>query len=356
MALLVVRGNTSEVSWSRGHWVVRRDGKQIQRLRPRGIDAIHLLGKVELTAAGRAAAVARGVPVVLFTAHQRYQGRIEGPRAPTGALQVAQVRHLADPANALELARAIVQGKLDNSRRMLLVIQRTRRDERIAAAAAQLRALRDRVAHADSVASLRGHEGDGARIYFGVFPALITNAAFPWRGRSRRPPRDPINAALSFGYTILSSEVDSAVLGVGLLRGVGALHETGPSRAPLVYDLVEELRAPIVDRTVLRLVNRQQLAPEDFVDPAWMEPSFPAPLPGQDAEQAASSSGAIHLGKDARQLLLRELRGVFRGDLLDAEDGAHVRTRWLLDRQARRVARVCQSKDGTYQPFSWGAR
>jgi CRISPR-associated protein Cas1 len=173
------------------------------------------------------------------------------------------------------------------------MVQQTRRDERIAAAAAQIRHLGERVPEAPNLATLRGYEGEGARIYFGAFPALIVNSAFPWKGRSRRPPRDPINACLSLGYTLLSQEVESAILGVGLLTGVGALHELGPGRATLVFDLVEEFRAPVVDRLVLRLINREQLAPEDFVDPAWLEPSFPAPRPGESPQEAAASSGGM---------------------------------------------------------------
>ena len=360
MALLQVRGAGVRLTWSRGRWLVLRGGQEVRRVRPRDVDEIQLLGAVELGAGARAAALARGVPVVLFTADGRYRGRLDGPRSPTGALQLAQVRWLTAPDRVLSLAAAFVAGKVASERRLLLALQRSRRSEAVAAAASALRARLDRIPEATSVDSLRGHEGEAAATYFGAWNDLIVNDAFPWTGRSRRPPRDPVNACLSYLYTLLATRVEDALLGVGLLPGLGALHEPGPSRQPLVYDLVEEFRAPMVDRLVLRLVNRRQLAPEDFDDPAWRRPSFPAGMRARDATTTSPTSlrgsGAVYLGASARHLLVREFYAVLRSDLLDHDDGSSARADWLLQRQARRLARLFQGKEAGYRPFLSGAQ
>ena len=348
MALLSVRGHDVGLAWRRGRWVVLRRGEEARSLRPADVSVIHWLGTAELTASARAAALARGVPVVFLTADGRYRGRMDGPRSPSGHLRRAQVRWLGDAAHRVALARCVVAGKLENQRTLLLRAQRRHKDPRLAAVACSLRALVRRVAAATDREVLLGLEGEGARRYFSAWPALVSNPEFTWTGRSRRPPRDPINACLSYAYTILSSRVEDAVRAVGLLPGVGALHRSEKNHAALAFDLVEELRAPLVDRVVLRLVNRRQLAPEDFEDPAHRRVSLAAGEPGGPVP-----SGAVYLGATARRLLTKELMKTWRKDVPDESSGERVRADWLPERQARRVARLVLERDETYAPFRW---
>jgi CRISPR-associated protein Cas1 len=113
---------------------------------------------------------------------------------------------------------------------------------------------------------LRGVEGIAARDYFAGFPLLIKNkdSRFVFDGRSRRPPTDRVNALLSFGYALLLQDCAGAAAGVGLDPAVGYLHEDRPGRLSLALDLMEELRAPVVDRLVIALINREQLSTADF--------------------------------------------------------------------------------------------
>jgi CRISPR-associated protein Cas1 len=114
--------------------------------------------------------------------------------------------------------------------------------------------------------TIRGYEGDAARIYFSVFDHLITEdkQAFYFRGRSRRPPLDNVNALLSFLYTLLTHDVAAALEGVGLDPAAGYLHRDRPGRPSLALDLVEELRPVIADRLALSLINRRQLRVQGF--------------------------------------------------------------------------------------------
>ena len=114
---------------------------------------------------------------------------------------------------------------------------------------------------------LRGIEGDAASVYFDVFPYLILNqkSDFPFNGRNRRPPKDAVNAMLSFVYTLIANDVASALETVGLDPYVGFLHALRPGRTSLALDVMEELRAYLGDRLVLSLINRRQVTAKDFL-------------------------------------------------------------------------------------------
>lgn len=355
MALLVLNGLGLRLCWSRGRWLITRCGEELRRVRPAEVSEVICEGPIEVSAGARAAALARGTPVVFLTRDGQYRGRLQGPRAPSGSIPLAQVRWLADGPRQLALARALVQGKLGNSRTLLMTHQRRRRSERIASAAAALRSLVERAGAAPSLDSVRGFEGEGARRYFEVWNELVLHPTLGWTGRSRRPPRDPINSCLSYLYTLLAARVEDALYLVGLLPTLGSLHEPGPGRLPLVYDLVEEFRAPLVDRVVLRLVNRNQIAPEDFEDPSWRRPTLPAPVRGALPE-ALRPSGAVYLGRDARALVVRELAAALRSDIIDREDGSRPRAGWVIERQARRLSALFRGEAEAYLPFAWGGR
>ncbi|MFD1881089.1 type I-C CRISPR-associated endonuclease Cas1c [Paracoccus pacificus] len=217
------------------------------------------------------ASAERGITLVLLDRVGRFQARIEGPVTGNVLLRRAQYR-VSD--NATEVVRGIVLGKIANQR---AVIRRALRDyghEMAPPAREALKRATDRMAMIlrrvqlsdDGVDLLRGSEGEAATLYFGVFDHLIRSpdAELRWTGRSRRPPLDPMNALLSFLYTLLTSDCRSASEAVGLDPAVGFLHRDRPGRPSLALDLMEELRAPLADRLALSLVNRRQLRAGDF--------------------------------------------------------------------------------------------
>lgn len=129
-----------------------------------------------------------------------------------------------------------------------------------------LGAALERTSEPRSLQDVRGIEGDCARRYFSIFAKLlrIESGDKLFAGRSRRPPKDPVNAALSLLSSILSRELATACESVGLDPQLGYLHACRPGRASLALDLIEELRAPFVDRFVLSLINRRQVKEADF--------------------------------------------------------------------------------------------
>jgi len=163
------------------------------------------------------------------------------------------------------VARPVVIGKIANCRTVLMRAIREKPDGggagELEQAARRLGRLLETLTETKRVEEIRGHEGDAARVYFGVFDHLITASKedFYFRGRNRRPPLDNMNALLSFLYTLLTHDATSALEAVGLDPAVGYLHRERPGRPSLGLDLVEELRPVVADRLALSLVNRRQV-------------------------------------------------------------------------------------------------
>lgn len=196
----------------------------------------------------------------------RFQARLHGPVSGNVLLRHVQHEAHADAMRTLALARAFVKGKARSTRQ---VLQRAAREaERVPPLVR--RALNtvewalEALPEAADVDAVRGIEGQTAADYFRAFPALIRNDDFTFEGRTRRPPRDAVNAVLSFVYTLVRSDCESALEGVGLDPQIGYLHVLRPGRPALALDLMEAFRAWWADRLVLTLLNRRQLQPTHF--------------------------------------------------------------------------------------------
>lgn len=235
------------------------------------LGAIVCFGDVMLSPALMHRCAEDGRSIVLLSSHGRFRARLEGPTSGNVLLRRAQHLALSDPARRLEIARSVVAGKIRNSRSMLLRAARDAKsidDQDVLSQAARLHAdVLERVAKRDDLDMLRGDEGDAARIYFAAFSTMVRGDArgvFGIAERSRRPPRDPMNAVLSFLYTLLRAECTAAIEGVGLDPQIGFLHALRPGRPALALDLMEELRTSHADRLALTLVNRRELQESDF--------------------------------------------------------------------------------------------
>lgn len=211
-----------------------------------------------------------GQSLVLLDGNGRFKARLEGPVSGNILLRCAQHEKAVDPAFALSMARAFVAGKIRNCRQVLLRGAREAKSEADEKSlsrgaddlAASLRALPD-VADLDT---LRGVEGEAARQYFACLNCLVrldARADFALDGRTRRPPRDRLNALLSFLYAMLMNDCRSGLEAVGLDPQLGFLHAVRPGRAALALDLMEEFRHQ-ADRVALTLVNRGQVRASDF--------------------------------------------------------------------------------------------
>jgi CRISPR-associated protein Cas1 len=212
-----------------------------------------------------------GKSLVLLETSGRFKARLEGAVSGNILLRQAQHRNAADGAFALEFARAVIAGKLKNSRALLVRAARETPDITEQAAltrvADNLAASLRSAAAAGDLDTLRGVEGEAARGYFAALNLVVKPQArehFALNGRTRRPPLDRFNALLSFLYSMLMNDCRSALETVGLDPQLGFLHAVRPGRAALALDLQEEFRSTLADRLALTLVNRGQLGPRDF--------------------------------------------------------------------------------------------
>lgn len=200
----------------------------------------------------------------------RYVGRLEGPVSGNVLLRKAQWKTTMDESLSLQVARNMIAGKIQNARTSIL---RSARDagfetskRTLSESSKKLANSLSRIAQVKSLAGLRGIEGEAAQTYFSTFNAMLRHdiKAFAFHGRNKRPPKDPINAVLSFLYAILLSDCVAGLQGVGLDPQVGVLHCLRPGRPALGLDLMEEFRPVLADRLAITLVNRCQLNRKDF--------------------------------------------------------------------------------------------
>lgn len=212
----------------------------------------------------------RNISLCYLTPQGKFLARVSGRIKGNVVLRQQQYDSSRDEAISLEIAKNCIIGKVYNAR---WVLERAIRDhslqidaEKVKAASNFLKDSLTLIQNSQSKDQLRGYEGEAASIYFGVFDQLILQQKkdFIFTGRNRRPPLDPVNAMLSFVYTLLTNMVTSALESVGLDPYVGYLHVDRPGRASLSLDLVEELRAVMADRFVLSLINRKMVTGKNF--------------------------------------------------------------------------------------------
>jgi CRISPR-associated protein Cas1 len=247
------------------------EGAERSRVPLHMLSAVVVFGAIHVSPPLMAALAAAGITLTFLDRNGRFQARLEGPVAGNILLRRAQYRVCDRPE---EVVRSIVIGKVANQRAVLMRALRDYGEEYAPEDRAVLDRVTDRLAHIlrrveradDTLDRLRGSEGEAAQLYFSVFDQLIRapDADMRWTGRSRRPPLDPVNALLSFLYTLLTHDCRSALESVGLDPAAGFLHRDRPGRSSLALDLMEELRPVLADRLALSLINRRQLRGRDF--------------------------------------------------------------------------------------------
>jgi len=247
--------------------ITDRDGAVVRELPMANVESIAVLGGVQVSTQALVAFADHEVPVAFLSAAGRLVAMMD-PLGPTSAaVRAAQMRELADPRRAIELARAVILAKIANQRTLLM---RNHADlpSRVAD---DLSLCLDAARDATSIDVLRGHEGNAASIYFrhfrGMFKTGVEEIAseFQRHGRKRRPPPDPINAVLGFAYSMLTHECVVACRLASLEPTIGALHTTRPGRPALALDLMEPFRPLIADSIAISAFNRGELAEGHFL-------------------------------------------------------------------------------------------
>jgi CRISPR-associated protein Cas1 len=263
MSVLYVVEQGAKIRKTGHRIVVEKDDKELLEVEAMRLDTILVFGNVQVSTQALAELLGQGIEFALFSSHGELRGQLTPPHARNVELRLKQYGRHGDPAWRLQRAREVVEAKLRNSLMVLKQADWDRGEPAHAAARAQLEASLRSVAQAADLDQLRGVEGAAARAYFSCFPVLL-KASVPWSGRNRRPPRDPVNAFLSLGYTLLADRIRCWLDGAGLDPYLGNLHDMRYGRPSLALDHLEPLRVAVVDKFALRCFNLRMFTTADF--------------------------------------------------------------------------------------------
>jgi len=238
--------------------------RRLIEVEPHRLELIALVGRAHITLDATQLCLEQGIAVAWFRRNGDFVGRLVPELSRTADLRLAQFRLADDGQQALPLAQTFVAAKLHNAVGVLAALRSNRRNQpTLGRAISELKALSTTVAQTSTREALLGFEGDAARRYFAGLKLGFTSD-IRFTSRARRPPPDPANALLSFGYVLLANALASLLEARGFDPYLGFMHVVRSGRPSLALDLLEELRHPVVDRFVLRACNLRQLRPSHF--------------------------------------------------------------------------------------------
>lgn len=309
------------------------------------IDRVVVQGNSTLTSPAIAALMEQHAEVTFLNQHGRFQGHLAPTFSKNGQLRLAQTAAHHDPLCRHHLTQAFILGKLHNMRIMIMRANRKRQNETITSAVATLQQTIQQTSQIppdptlpdpshpqanSAYGRLQGHEGSGTAAYFNCFKHLLNDPTL-FNGRTRRPPRDPVNALLSYGYTILLNQIISAICTVGLDPYVGYLHNTKYGKPALALDLMEEFRPLIVDSVVISVFNNGILQRKQFSE---------------------ELGGAYRLSDYGRRTFLTKLEARFDETITHPTFNYKATYRRSLELQTRLLAKYLMGEIPAYPPFT----
>ena len=274
----------------------------------------------------------RRIPILYLSNKGQYFGRLQTTGQAKLEYLMAQVDRSRDESFILQQAKNIIVGKLHNSRKVLLRLNRRRKTEIATKALKEISALMKKVPTAKTIEEMMGYEGQGAKLYFAAYGSLL-KGPFKFEKRTRRPPTDPTNSLLSLGYTLLSQNVHAMTEAAGLHTHFGTLHTPQPNRPSLVCDLVEEFRAQAVDSLVAYLINSNIYAVEDFTPP--------------------DARGGVYLHPDGLRRFLKHWEEKLQSETVHPHTGYKVSLRRCFELQVWEYVACISGEREAYRPMVW---
>jgi len=261
--VLVVQTPGAQIGQRGDELIVSVKGEDARKIPGQQVRAIYCYGAVQITAQAVSTCLELGIDVAYFSPAGRFLGMLGGLPASGVDARRGQYRLFELPGVRLQLAREVIRAKIHNQRVMLM--RNGDVPDRVTSLMAN---FRDSTESARDLTVLLGIEGSAAALYFEQFESMLKQRddwKFDWRGRNRRPPRDPVNALISLGYSMLAKELTGVCYAVGLDPFLGFMHQPRYGRPALALDLMEEFRPLIADSVAISLINRGELGPEDFI-------------------------------------------------------------------------------------------
>lgn len=312
-----------------------RDGVVVDTIPAANLSRLTLAGRSSISGAVLDFLIQKRIDTVFMTLDGRFRARLLLDEAGHVGLRQQQYLRLAEPAYSLKTASSIVGEKLENQARLLFRRAGQFNISELRNAAVQIKALKERVKKVENLDELRGVEGYGSRLFYGVFGLLIRNDKFSFSGRNRRPPRDPVNGMLSFVYTLFTNEVLNGLKSCGLDPYLGSLHEIASGRPSLACDLVEEWRV-VAERLVLALINRKVVSPEDFVY--------------RKKKELKGGGLPVEMKPAIAKALIASYHMQLKAQMNYPPTGQQTSMRWIIHSQCRRFAESVQNNE-IYKPF-----
>jgi len=346
---LIITEQGSVIGIKAGMLTIGRGGEAIETFKPFELEQLVLMGKVDMTNAAITMVLKHGVDCVFLTRNGSFKGRLAGRESKNILLRLAQFQMFADPLKAAAISASIVSGKVLNQRALLMRVQRKIHSAPLARTLTRMRIISKQVYKLDDVDTIRGMEGEAAKAYFQYFGRMILNPAFFFNGRNRRPPKDPVNACLSFGYTMLQTVVEGIVMEAGFDPYLGVLHAPVYGRPSLVLDLMEEFRPVVVDAVTLSLINLRQMTPSDFGPPHQDDARDIAVNTDLDDLPVIS---AVYMKQGSLKIFIMAFLNKLRTVLYYPHTEQRLSLRQIIRAQTYQLARVVKGEKDVYRPFT----
>ena len=293
------------------------------------VSQVVVFGNVSITPATVTFLLGRGIDVAFLTQTGRYKGRLQPEFSKKVSLRQQQFARAADGDFCLEVAKAIVGGKIANARVICMRRSRELGDKKIEGVVRRLERAMRKAAQESSIDAVRGQEGAAGAAYYEAFGRMIKAEGFSFEKRTKRPPKDPVNALLSLGYTLLHNNVYAMINVVGLDPYQGFFHAARHGHPTLASDLSEEFRAIVVDSVVLSVINKGIIKPGDF----------------------KPSKGGIYLTKEGLGKFVGQYEGRMSTQVMHPHFGEKMSYMQCIERQVRFFSWVLTGQEEGYKPF-----
>jgi len=308
--------------------LVRKGRKVLQDIPSIHVEQIVLFGNIQLTTPAIAFALDKGIDVAFLSSYGTYRGRLQPVWTKDAKLRQTQYGAFSDPRCRLILARQLVHGKLHNMAALCRRQRSAKATGPIKTAVSRLVQLDKKTANAANLATLRGWEGAASAAFYQALSTLL-RPELGFRGRNRRPPRDPVNALFSLGYTLLFNNFYAMINIVGFDPYLGLFHEVKRGHATLASDLMEEWRPVIVDSLVLSMINHRELRQEHFL----------------------CLEGQIRLTKKGLERFLKRYDARLASKIQHPRLDQQMSYRRCIELQVRHLADVISDPKKSYHPF-----
>lgn len=328
MATLYVTEQGARVEKEYRRFLVTKEDQVLMAVPAGRVSHVVLVGNVGVTTPALISLLREGIGLSLVSRWGQLRGHLMPPTGKNIPLRHRQYERAQDPLFCLEVSRAYVSGKLRNYRALARRMARSRPEvdqAQMARISGCIRRLKD----VEDLATLRGVEGEASRAYFAVYRQAL-EPGLGFQRRTRRPPKDAVNAMLSLGYTLLTNNLFAACEIVGLDPYDGFFHSDKYGRPALALDLVEEFRGVIVDSVVLNMVNRGMVGADDF-------------QPGPE--------GGVYLKPRGMRTFFKQYAARLNTEVIHPLAGRRLSYQKCFEVQARLLVRVIKGEAGAYEPF-----